>query len=406
MKILFLTDNFPPEVNAPATRTYEHCREWVKQGVEVTVITCAPNFPQGKVYEGYRNRLFQREEMDGIKVIRVWSYITANEGFMKRTIDYISFAVSSFLAGVMLPCDVIVATSPQFFTTWSGSLLSKIKRRPWVFELRDLWPETISTLGAIRHKRLLKILEKIELWLYRDAEIVVAVTESFKQNLQDRGISEDQVRIVTNGANMEHFCPQPKNLELLDKLGLHGKFVYGYIGTHGMCQGLDFILHSLAEIRDKEIHFLFVGDGAMKKQLVDLASYLKLEQVSFLNSVSKEEVVDYLSVIDVSLVPLQKSATFRTVIPSKIFEAAAMHKPVLLGVEGQAQEVIEKYNAGLCYEPENREDFLRKVKLLKEDHFLYSEIAVGGAFLARDYDRSKLAKDMLNILQSITVKYT
>lgn len=402
MRILFLSDNFPPEVNAPSTRTYEHCREWVKAGAEVTVITCVPNFPQGKVFEGYRNRLFQKEEIDGITVLRVWSYITANEGFLKRTIDYISFAVSSFFAGIIQSFDVIVATSPQFFTTWSGSLLSKIKRKPWVFELRDLWPETISAVGAIRQKRLLELLERIELWLYHDAEIVVAVTDSFKQNLRDRGISEDQVKIVTNGANMEQFQPQPKNPDLLKKLGLQNKFVYGYIGTHGMCHGLDFILHSLAEISDRALHFLFIGDGAMKEQLLDLASSLELEQVSFLNPVSKDEIVDYLSVIDVSLVPLKKSATFRTVIPSKIFEAAAMHKPILLGVEGQAQEIVEAYDAGLCYEPENQEDFLSKVELLKEDSSLYLTKAAGGARLAQAFDRRKLAADMLHILESIT----
>ena len=150
MKILFLTDNFPPEVNAPATRTFEHCREWVKAGHDVTVITCFPNYPQGKVYPGYTNSLCKTECMDGIKVVRVWSYMTANKGFIKRIIDFISFSVTSFFAGLFRECDIIVATSPQFFTALSGRTLGFFKRKPWIMEVRDLWPDSIKAVGAKR----------------------------------------------------------------------------------------------------------------------------------------------------------------------------------------------------------------------------------------------------------------
>ena len=150
MKILFLTDNFPPEVNAPASRTYEHCREWKKSGAEVTVITCVPNFPKGKVYDGYKNKLYQTEVMDGIKVVRVWTYMVPNKGFFKRTLDYISFSVSSFIAGLFQKADVIIATSPHFFTALSGRTLKFWKRTPWIMEVRDLWPEEIKTAGVMK----------------------------------------------------------------------------------------------------------------------------------------------------------------------------------------------------------------------------------------------------------------
>ena len=144
MRILFLTDNFPPEMNAPATRTWEHCKEWINLGVSVTVITCTPNFPEGKVYNGYKNKFLQTEIIDGIKVVRVWSFISANNGFLKRIIDYTSYAMMSFIVGLWYKCDVIIATSPQFFTALSGFTLSIFKRKPWIFELRDLWPESIK----------------------------------------------------------------------------------------------------------------------------------------------------------------------------------------------------------------------------------------------------------------------
>ena len=168
MHILFLTDNFPPEVNAPASRTHEHCREWVKAGHQVTVITTAPNFPTGRVFAGFRNRLYAREELDGIQVVRVWTYITANEGFLKRSLDYISFAVAAVLAGLFTRrFDVVVGTSPQFFTACAAWFLGFLRRRPFVFELRDLWPESIRAVGVMKSGRVLDLLEKVELFLYR-----------------------------------------------------------------------------------------------------------------------------------------------------------------------------------------------------------------------------------------------
>jgi glycosyltransferase involved in cell wall biosynthesis len=404
MRILFITDNFPPETNAPATRTYEHCKEWVKEGVEVTIITCAPNFPQGKVYEGYKNRLYQKENIDGIEVIRVWSYITANEGFAKRVLDYVSFAFTAFWAGLFQKYDVIIATSPQFFTTWTASALSKIHRKPWIFELRDLWPESIRTVGAMKQGRVLDWLEEVELWLYRDAAKVVAVTDAFKQNLIDRGIDTEKVEVVTNGANLELYEPREKDQELLSTLGLEGKFIVGYIGTHGMAHSLDFIIRSIAKVKDDSIHFLFVGSGAAKVGLVETVNELGLKNVTLLDPIAKEEVPRYLSIVDASLAPLKKSETFKTVIPSKIFEASAMGKPTLLGVEGQAQEIIERYGAGLCFEPENEKDFLEKLMRLREDELLYRSCVEGCKKLAIDFDRKGLAKKMLKIIEQVGEK--
>ena len=398
LKILFLTDNFPPEVNAPATRTYEHCKEWVKEGVDVTVITGFPNFPIGKVFDGYKNKLYQKEVIDGINVIRVWTYIAANKGFLKRTLDYFSFAVSSFIAGLFIKSDIIIATSPQFFTTWSAFLLSKIKQKPWIFELRDLWPESIIAVGALKNKKVIDFLEKIEIALYKDADKIISVTNSFKENLISRGINKDKIFVIPNGANLELFKPRPKDKELLKKLNLENKFIIGYIGTHGMAHGLDFILKSISKLKDDNIHFLFIGEGAERENLINLSKKLHLKNVSFLNTIPKDEVPKYLSIIDVSLVPLKKSDTFKTVIPSKIFESAAMGKPILLGVDGEARKIIEKYEAGLYFEPENKSDFLKKLYILKKNKSLYKKLSKNCKKLAVDFDRKFLAKNMLNII--------
>ncbi|MCD4754725.1 MAG: glycosyltransferase family 4 protein [Deltaproteobacteria bacterium] len=401
MHILFLTDNFPPEVNAPACRTFEHCREWVKAGQQVTVITCAPNFPKGEIYQGYRNRLWQTEVMAGIRVIRVWTYITANEGFLKRSLDYFSYALPSFFAGLFVKSDVIIATSPQLFTTFSAYAISKVKRRPWIFELRDLWPESIRTVGAIEHRRVLDFLEKIAIFMYRNCTRVVALTPAFKQKLLSMGIASDKVDVITNGANLDLFFPRQKDEELLKHFDLEGKFVAAYIGTHGMAHNLALIVKSISSLQDKSIHFLFVGDGAEKKNIVQLAADLAVSNVNFIDPVAKEQVVRYLSLADVALVPLKNADTFKTVIPSKIFEAAAMEKPILLGVEGQAKEIVEEYRTGLCFEPENEKDFLDKLVRMKTDRELYQGLQQGCKKLVKAFDRKRLAEEMLEVIRKL-----
>ena len=401
MKILFLTDNFPPEMNAPATRTWEHCKEWVQQGIEVTVITCAPNFPKGKVFDGYKNKFIQSEIVDGIKVVRVWSYISSNSGFLKRIIDYISFAVMSFIVGLFHKTDIIIATSPQFFTTISGYLLSIFKRKPWVFELRDIWPESIKAVGAMKSSKLLDSFEKLELFLYRKADLIIPVTESFKSNLINRGVEASKIKVVKNGVDLTKYKPITKDLYLLKELNLSDKFVISYIGTHGMAHGLSFILSSIEKVNN-DFHFLFIGGGAEKESLVRQAKTLGLTNCTFLDFVSKDEIKRYISIIDIALVNLKKSDTFKSVIPSKIFENAAMMKPILLGVQGESEEIIRAYYAGECFLPEDKEDFLNKLQLMYDEYLKKTLIYNRGmSALVTDYDRSKLALSMLDELKLI-----
>jgi glycosyltransferase involved in cell wall biosynthesis len=398
MKILFLTDNFPPEVNAPATRTFEHCREWVKQGLDVTIITCLPNFPQGKIYPGYNNKFYQKENIEGIKVIRVWSYITANEGFLKRTLDYFSFALMATLIGLFIKTDKIIATSPQFFAAAAGRWLSIFKRKPWIMEVRDLWPESIKNVDAMKSGLGLRFLEWWEYRLYKTASKIVVVTDAFKKFIIKRGIESEKIFVVKNGANMDLYKPSPKNEALLHKLNLQNKFIISYIGTHGMAHKLDFILTTASHINNTVFHFLFIGAGAEKNKLLKLKQELGLTNVTMLDPIKKDEVPDYIGLSNVSLIPLKKSALFHTVIPSKIFETSAMQIPILLGVEGESKAIIEKFGAGLCFEPENEKDFIEKLNLLYIDKVLYNNCKKGCEKLAKAFDRKVLAKKMYEII--------
>ena len=398
MRILFITHNFPPEVNAPASRTYEHCKEWVKRGAEVTVITAAPNFPQGKVYDGYKNKLWQEENIDGIRVIRVWTYIVANKGFVRRTLDFISFSVSSFLAGLFVKTDIIVATSPQFFTALSGRTLHFWKRKPWIMEVRDLWPESIKTVGAMNDNLFIKYFEWEEKRCYKSAKKIVVVTDSFKEILTKRGIDPNKIVVVKNGVSKDLFHPVPKDEALVEEMGLKGKKIIGYIGTHGMAHKLDFVLECAKSLENTDYHFILIGGGARRKELLELKDKLGCKNVTMIPPIPKKEVKKYISILDVSLINLRKKPLFKTVIPSKIFENAAMGIPILMGVEGEAQKLIENYNAGICYEPENKEDFCKKLEKIMEPN-IYDSCKKGGMRLAEDFDRTHLADILLDVIE-------
>lgn len=402
MKILFLTDNFPPEVNAPATRTLEHCREWVKAGHEVTVITCHPNYPIGKVYDGYKNSWKTKEVVEGINVIRVWTYITSNKGFFKRILDYISFSFTSFFAGLFLKCDVIVATSPQFFTALSGRTLHFFKRKPWVMEVRDLWPDSIKSVGAMKDGLVLKYFSKEEKWCYKSADRIVVVTDTFKKIISEKGIPAEKISVVKNGANLDLFRPREKSPELVKKYGLEGKVVLGYVGTIGMAHKLDFLIDCVKGLPDCKL--MILGAGAEKDALVEKVANENIDNVFFVDPVSKDKVADYVGLQDLALVNLRRDPLFTTVIPSKIFETAAMRVPIMLGVDGEARSLVEHYGAGLFYEPENKDDFLSKLNRMLIDRVLYAACQQGCDSLARDFDRKRLAQDMLEAVEGVVKK--
>ncbi len=412
MHILFLTDNFPPEVNAPANRTFEHCREWVLAGHQVTIITCAPNFPKGKVFDGYKNRLWQTEMMEGIRVIRVWSFISANKGVIRRTLDYISYMVSAVMAApfVKRP-DLVVATSPQFFTAVAGYIVGFYRRIPFVFELRDLWPVSIKAVGAMKGDSFgIHLIGKLEMFLYQKASRIISVTNSFATILIDRGVDGGKIDVITNGVDLSRFRPQPKDAELVERYGLEGKFVSGYIGTHGMAHALETILEAADMMRERDdgddYRFVLLGHGARKQALVDKAREMQLDNVIFVDTVPRSEVGRYWSLLDASIIHLKKEPTFTTVIPSKLFECMAMGIPILHGVQGESAEIVEKNGVGLAFEPENAVELVEKLEQLKNDSDLYNTLRKNCLDTAPAYERSRLASNMLHSLERVVAVRT
>lgn len=402
LHILFFTDNFPPEVNAPASRTFEHAREWVRAGHLVTVITGFPNFPTGRVFPGYRNRLWQQEWMDGIRVIRVWTFMTANRGRIRRTLDYLSFGLSAVLAGVWIRRpDVVVGTSPQIFTVCAAWLVSRLKRRPFVFELRDLWPASIFAVGAIHRPQLLQAIDRWVRFLYRQAALIVCATESFRAELMRLSVDPARIVVVRNGADRARFFPREKDRELMHRLGLDGFLVVGYIGTLGMAHGLRTVLEAARALQGEPVRFVFVGEGAERASLERQAQRRELKNVRFVGLVSKDEVVRYWSLLDLAIIHLRNTPVFRTVLPSKLFESLAMGVPVLLGVAGEAARLVEEAQVGLCFEPENALALTSAIRHLLACPEELAALRKRCVTAAAQHSREQRALEMLEALERV-----
>jgi glycosyltransferase involved in cell wall biosynthesis len=406
MRITFFCQYFPPEMGAPAARTFEHARHWASLGHAVTVITGFPNHPTGIIRPEYRGCFVKRERLEGIGLLRTWVYCTANKGFFRRILNFFSFFFSSLVLGSLLTGrpDVVIGTSPQFFCAASAYLLSVIRRVPFVFEVRDIWPQSAVELGALKNPLIIKALEAIELHLYRCAQLIIVVAESTKPYLIGKGIPAEKIKCVPNGVDADYLEESSANPEQVrDKLDLRDRFIVSYIGTHGMSHALDVVLHAAKQLQaDPSLHFLFVGEGAEKEKLKRLAAELRLNNVTFIDEQPRASLPAYYRASDVSLVPLKRLPVFKKVLPSKLFELMGAGCPIICSVEGEAADLVTRAGAGLCIEPENRDSLIAAISGLRAATGLRRQLGLNGQRFAKThYLRSALAEDYLNSLSFI-----
>jgi glycosyltransferase involved in cell wall biosynthesis len=406
MRILFLTHYFPPEVNAPASRTFEHCREWRRRGHEITVVTGVPNHPTGKVQAGYRNRLWQRETVSGIEVIRVWTLLAANRGVARRSASFLSYLYAVVMAIPFLPKpDVVISTSPQFFCGLAGFFVARAKRVPWVLEIRDIWPESITGVGALHNRLAIRALEALETWAYRHADLVVPVTRSAACHVESRGVPSARVRVVMNGVDLTTFREPNRDPMLARSLGLEGKFVAGYVGTHGMAHPLETVLAAASRLKhDQRIAFLLVGDGAARQSLLRERDRLGLWNVVMIEQQPRQRVPALWALCDVALVLLRRSPGLATALPSKMLEAMAMGRPIIVGAEGEAHELARAAGAGLLVAPEDPEGLADAVRQLADHPKLRSRFSrCGRAWVENNHDRHRLAWALLDAIEEVAL---
>jgi colanic acid biosynthesis glycosyl transferase WcaI len=406
MHVLFVSNYFPPEVNAPATRLYEHARQWVKDGGSLNIITAAPNFPEGVVYPGYKNR-YGEEQIEGINVARVPMYIAENKGTFRRILSYVSFMISAiwYSRRIARTADIVVASSPQFFSAVAGYVMSRIRGVPFVLEVRDLWPESIVAVGAMRRNWIIRLFEKLEHFLYRKASHIVVVTDSFKRIIVEKGIDATRITVLKNGADWESFS-RPLDQKILDEIRrqyhLNEKFVASYIGTIGMAHGAEILLEAAQRCADPNIVFVVMGTGSQREFIAARQADLGLTNFRLIEKQPKKMMPYFLEVSDVCVVHLRDVPLFRTVLPSKIFEAMATRTPIALGIRGEACEIVEESGAGIPFLPEDADALLKTVMQLRRDPRRYEEMASKGfSYVRQFHDRKKIAQSYWTLLRTV-----
>ena len=410
MKILYVSQYFSPEMGAPSARVHELSKHWVQAGHQVTVLTGFPNHPTGVVHSEYRRkmrRLISREQVDGIDVVRTWLLPKPNRRPIERILNYTSFSLSSSITGTFLSKpDVIIGTSPQLLVGLTGWWLSQAKSAPFVLEVRDLWPESLAASGVGREGSMTtKLVGRLARFLYEHSHHVVVVTPAFKERLlADWNVPSEKCSIVNNGVETELFSPGGDAHEQKDSLGVGDKFVVSYVGTLGLAHGLATILEAAERMCDShpDILFMLIGEGAEREQLENQAKSKGLRNVSFVSQQPRSEIPRYIQASDVCLVLLRKADTFRTVIPTKMLEFMSCGRPVILGVDGQAREIIEDAQAGLFIEPENTDALVQRIDQLHRDRGLREALGSGGRkYIVERLSRQSTAKRYIEVLESV-----
>lgn len=397
-------------MGAPAARASELSRHWSRMRHEVTILTGFPNHPTGIVPEEWRSRLRRlhfTETVDGIQIVRTWLWPLPNRRAHERILNYTSFCLSAGLSGLPLRRpDVIIATSPQLLCALSGWWLAWCKRVPFVFEIRDLWPESLAAVGASREGRLLhRMLGAVAGFLYRRADRIVVVSPAFKDRLmRDWNIRAEKICVVENGVETDLFRLEPAATELRKQLKLEQRFLVCYIGTMGNAHGLETLIAAAEELRTKlpRAMFLLIGEGAEKEQVVRLAAARGLDNIQFLGQQPRERIPAYISAADVCVVMLRKSELFKTVIPTKLLEYMACERPVIVAVDGQARQIVEAAGAGVFVEPENSSALAQAiVDLVAEPERRRQMGASGRRYIVNRLSREKTARDYITVLQSL-----
>ncbi len=413
MKILYVSQYFPPEMGAPSARVSELSCHWALAGHAVTVLTGFPNHPTGIVAPEYRKKIWRLvllENSHGVRVVRTWLLPFANRGAIRRILNYASFCISSAVIGsFMARSDIVIATSPQLLVGLSGWWISRWKRVPFVFEVRDLWPESLVAVGIGNENSLLhRLMAKIAGFLYKRSDRIVVVTPAFKTHLVERwGVPEEKVVVVENGVETEMFQADAADdapVDLRKAWHAENKFVVCYVGTMGMAHGLETLLEAAAQMKESrpDVLFVLVGEGAEKERIITLARDRNLSNIRFIDQQHRAAIPAFIGASDACLVLLKKTDVFKTVIPTKMLEFMACARPVILGVDGQAKEVLEFAQAGLFIEPENSDALRDAVLKLADDAELRTRLGDNGRnYVVQNASRASTAKTYLMVLEDI-----
>ena len=406
MNILYISQYFPPEVGATQTRAYEMATNLVGLGHEVTVMTEVPNHPSGIIPSEYKNRLWVKEEMDGVHVVRSLVYATPIKTFRTRMLFYLSFMATTVFNSLFInqgKFDAVYATSPPLFAGLAGLIIAKLRRIPFVFEIRDLWPESAVELGQLSNPRYVRYSHKTANLCYDHAKGIVGVTRGICAELKKKGLPEDRLFLIKNGTNPERYR-YIFDRDLEERLGWQKKFIILYAGIHGVAQGLETVLETAKLLRhENTMHFVFIGEGPVKTRLIAKAKEQNLSNVQFLREVPSDEIARYISLADICLVPLRNKKLFEGALPSKIFDYWACGKPVLMTVEGEARQELDAAEGGMFAKPEDPADLARAILSIYENQNMARQMGENGRryVYKAGYIRAEQARSLSQILKKL-----
>jgi glycosyltransferase involved in cell wall biosynthesis len=404
VKILILTQYFPPEVGAAQNRLWNLASRLQLKGAEVTVLTGMPNYPQMRIHEGYRKKCYVKENLNDIAVHRCWLYAGTSKSISPRLLNYFSFVFTSFFTGwfKLGRFDYIFCESPPLFLGMTAVLLKKLKRAKLIFNVSDLWPESAEKLGLISNRFLLNLTTHLEEFLYRSSFIITGQTKGIVQNISQR-FPGKTVYWLKNGIDLAFYSNLPsKDISWRRESGFaEDDFLLLYAGILGHAQGLEVILKAADLLKDnKRIRFILMGAGPERDKLVKMKEALSLENLFFFDFMPRPQLLKIIANMDVALIPLRKIDLFKGAIPSNIFENLALRKPVLLGVEGEAKKLfIEEGNAGLAFVPEDEHDLAAKAEILFKNRQLAGDLGENGYhYVSRMFNWDNIADDFWNLI--------
>jgi glycosyltransferase involved in cell wall biosynthesis len=404
MRILILTQYYPPETGAPQNRLSDLARRLKEFGHTVTILTALPNYPRGEIFEAYRGHIIVEENLGGITVIRTWIYATQSKSFVPRLLNYFSFVISSVALGWWRigSQEVVVVESPPLFLGISGFLLSVFKNARLVLNISDLWPDSAVSMGILKNKLLVGLSRRLEEFLYRHSCLITGQTRGIVENIRSR-MRNKKVALITNGVDVDAFAVASQVNQrdsIRREFGLGVKHVIGYAGLHGLAQGLETVVQAARLLAHCEnLLFVFFGDGPEKKKLMELAQQLGLDNVSFFPPEDTKRMPAIIGSFDIALVPLRRLDLFKGALPSKIFEAMAAAVPIIVTIDGEARELVEKAQAGIAVNAEDPEALANAILQLDDDPNRMKTLGRNGRrYVMEHYDRQKIAEGFERLL--------
>lgn len=406
MKILYISQYFHPEVCAPTNRALANVKYLADKKHDVTVLTEMPNHPKGIIFDEYKHKVFIKEKMNNFNVVRIWVFTSIKKSFITRMLFYLSFMLNGILYLLFdwKNYDAVYISSPPLFVSGIGLLISKLYTKTKIlFEVRDLWPDSAIDLGELNNKSAIKLAENLEKAIYNKSKAIIVISEYMRTRLSEKGIDQAKIKLIHNGTDEEFITKEkvvPKTLK--ERYKKNEKFIIVYAGNLGIAQNISVIIKAAEFLQKEDVLFLLIGDGPRKKTLEQQAHESKLKNLTFVGEIKRELIHQYLCLADCGIINLQAIPLFRGALPSKIFDYMACNLPILIGVEGEAKQLVETSKTGIGFSSDSSDDLTQKILFLKNNpNILQSMKNNGSDFVLKNFNRNIQAKKIEELIKEI-----